>query len=178
MPVIASASSVSVSWDGASNKLTVDVTSSSSEATDIEIKAGNYDSNLNGYPVEVYVDGVLNTDVTGVITDDVDRIDVNGDAGEENIDLNSIDSYLWDLPRISGLPAVRLHGAGGNDQIWGSQFDDEIDGELGDDLISGDGGDDELFNAGQGTDDVRGGSGTDTADDDANDTFTSIEVKV
>ena len=120
---------------------------------------------------------------------DYNRINVNGDSGNDRITAGGVESDMYvntgygDDYVLGGKGNDVLTGADGNDnivggagknQLFGSGGDDRLSGSNGPDLIKGEAGNDRIY-AGAGADTVTGGAGDDrihaTAKDDLVDTI-------
>jgi Ca2+-binding RTX toxin-like protein len=127
----------------------------------------------------ITVSGVV-TGTADVTATDLERIDVNGGNGDDNIDLSglSIEALVSggagnDDVDASGVTAssVTISGGDGDDVLAGGDLADEISGGAGDDTITGNAGDDALYGGADsdefrwdfedGSDLVEGGTGVD-----------------
>ena len=107
-----------------------------------------------GGVVQVSIDGVPAS--FGTVTPaSVQSIVVNGDLGDNSVDLGSVTSTSF---TNGGGVAVTVNALGGNDSVIGSAFADTLSGGDGADSIFGGPGNDRVF-AGAGNDLVDGGVG-------------------
>ena len=128
-----------------------------SAAVNSDVTAGALSvASTAGDAIAITCDGG-NVKVNGSIPDGVvactaiTEIDVTGDAGANNIDLNGVTDELF-----TALTSVAVDGAGGNDTIAGSEIADTLAGGSGHDRLVG-------FRNPAGTRDVMtGGEGDDT----------------
>jgi hypothetical protein len=95
---------------------------------------------------------------TGVRASDVTQIVADLKAGDDTMDLSTLDMAVY-----SGLTdgAITIFAGDGNDMLTGSSLGDVIYGEGGDDLILGGASDDHLY-GGDGQDSIWGNEGNDT----------------
>lgn len=105
---------------------------------------------VNGSTLDALIAG-------GVDCGEVTRIEINGDALANAIDLQALQASDFIT-----LNSVRINAGGGNDSLLGSFAADEIIGGGGADQASGFGGDDVfVWNPGDGSDVFAGGDGAD-----------------
>jgi Ca2+-binding RTX toxin-like protein len=156
--------------------------------------AGN--DRLNGSGGDDSLDGGTGNDVlsggTGIDTADystrtaalklsLDGVANDGQSGESDNILGDVENVLGGSGAdvITGnASANQLVGNGGNDVIHGGGGNDSLWGNAGADQLFGDGGNDTLLARDGLRDTVNGGNGTDSAQTDALDLVTSVEVGI
>jgi Ca2+-binding RTX toxin-like protein len=116
----------------------------------LTINAGPGNNSVTGDPVDSNFTATLN---------------INGEAGDDNIDLSTLNA-----PAIisGGIGNDAIVGGMNNDLVMGDDGNDMVDGGGGNDTVGGGLGDDNVF-GGDGDDTVSGGNGNDTLNGDAGD---------
>lgn len=138
----------------------------------------------DGLTIQVSVNG-SNDPVDVYDAGDVRRVEVRGDAGDDEVtvSVDNADSVILggggnDILRVIGGGDGRIEGDDGDDQIFGGDGDDRIEGGDGDDRLFGGEGDDRFDEADGEEDDIDGGGGTDRAFIDRRDDTDDVEVPI
>ena len=120
----------------------------------------NGDSARNALSVGQTTAGVITLNGTPVLggtvtANNLSRIVVVGGAADDTLQVDETNGVM--------IPAIKLHGGAGNDQLFGGSGADTLDGGPGVDTLVGNAGADTLL-GGAGNDKAIGGPGIDTVD--------------